>query len=181
MKCGFYTPVKQKGFTTFDSILLFAIMAILITYIVLISIFPYDEYIKNKQSNINNQYVNNLNIANNIIGIILGLLISIFISDVVLREIELSIYINIFAFIISTIIMVFYYVSVGYNTNTDWLKYNYAILPFMSSLFLLFQFSFIVISRKLYDVYYPKNNIDSNSSDIDSIIKSDFTIESDSN
>jgi len=173
MKCGFYTPVEQKGFTTFDSILLFAIVTLLIIYIVLISIFPYDEYIKNKQLNINNQYINNLNIANNTIAIILGLLISIFISDVILREIELSIYINTFAFIMSTIIMVFYYVSVGYNTNSDWLKYNYAILPFMSSLFLLFQFSFIVISKKLYDVYYPKNNIDSNYSEIDSIIGSD--------
>jgi len=152
MKCGFFKPIEKKGFNFFDKILLGVIALVLITYIVLISIYPYDKYEYNKINKINDPYINSLNIANNVIGLILGLLISSMISGFILREYEFNLIATIIIFLISLTLLILYYVSkVEQNNDIGWLKFTYAVVPLSSPLFLLTHYTFNSIYKNLFN------------------------------
>jgi len=139
INCGYYQPMPKKGYTTTDFIIIGISVTLMITYIILISTFPFDSYLSdNKNSDINNKLI-----LINSIGFLIGLLVSYFISNTILREYEINIYVNVIVFITSLVLIITYYVSV-YNPerSSDWVKYNYTIIPLLSSLFFMCQYSF---------------------------------------
>jgi hypothetical protein len=152
MKCGFFKPVEKKGFNFFDKILLGVIGLVLITYIVLISIYPYEQYQYNKINKINDPYINSLNIANNVIGLILGLLLSSMISGFILREFELNLIVTIIVFLVSLTVLIIYYVSkIEQHDDINWLKFTYAVVPLSSPLFLLTHYTFNTLYKDLFN------------------------------
>ena len=82
MECGYYTPIVKKGFTYTDKIHLGITVTLLVVYIILISLFPYDTYLNNTTNNISDNNITAYNISNNVIGFLLGLSLSLFITRV---------------------------------------------------------------------------------------------------
>jgi hypothetical protein len=157
MKCGFYDRIEKKGFTRLDLFFLVALIVGIITYIVLISMFPYEEYLSNNEKNIKNKYINNLRISINIIGVILGIGLSIFTSNVIFRELEINLFINIIIFIISLIFIIFYYISLGFSNYPNWLKFNYVMIPVVFNLFFMSQYSVV----NIYNSFNISNSVTS--------------------
>ena len=62
MECGYYTPIVKKGFTYTDKIHLGITVTLLVVYITLISLFPYDTYLNNTTNNISDN--NDINFDN---------------------------------------------------------------------------------------------------------------------
>ena len=170
MECGYYTPIVKKGFTYTDKIHLGITVTLLVVYITLISLFPYDTYLNNTTNNISDNNITAYNISNNVIGFLLGLSLSLFITRVILREFEPNIYILIVCLIVSIVLIICYYVSIFNPDNTTgWIKYKYALIPLIGVLMFMCQYSITKIllnPKKIKNIFSnPPDLSDSSSSD----------------
>jgi magnesium-transporting ATPase (P-type) len=172
MECGYYTPIVKKGFTSTDKIHLGITITLLIIYIILISLFPYDTYLNNTINNIQDNKITAYNISNNVIGFLLGLSLSLFITRVILREFEPNVYILVVCLIISIVLIICYYVSIFNPDNTTgWIKYRYALIPLIGVLMFMCQYSITKIlldPKKIKDIFTNPSNDSSDSSSSDS-------------
>jgi len=148
MQCGFYKPVIKTGFLKKDIILIGFTILLFIIYVVLISIFPYDDYISNTGKN--NVY--NLYVSINIIGFITGLLLSTIISDIILREFELNIYIVILLLILSISSIIVYFVGQINTFDKNWITYLFLFLPLSGSLYFISKYTFTLLITNLFFV-----------------------------
>jgi cell division protein FtsW (lipid II flippase) len=165
MNYGYYQLVRKTGITTVDLIVITVLIISIIPYMVLISQFPYDEY----KENPNDPKFKNKILFNNIYGFTIGLIGSYIIASIILREYRFNIYINSVTFLISLTLIILYYYSQFTPNNTDWIKYNYAVIPLASSMFFINQYSLMMIMKHLHKIMYNDDKLFTKVSDYSSI------------
>jgi len=148
--CGYYEPLQKVGkFTLIDKISLSFVIIFSIIYIILISIYPYNNTAQIKIAS------SSLDISISSVGLILSLFITSFVTGFVIRELNYKdgssnwflIFISFISF--TSILLYYIFLYLPNNKNSNYIHYNHVMYPLIGTFFFFIQYTWIKLQTPI--------------------------------